>query len=106
MPDREQKESAIRTPVARPMLSKPALTRRTFILGGFWSTLFLAVVGILGAPLDFVWQRRRGRRARRAGCWPSTRSALTWAALSPGGPTSNSRPPQAGSAVPATARPT
>jgi len=29
-----------------------------FVLGGFWSGLFLAIVGVLGSPLDFMWPRR------------------------------------------------
>lgn len=28
------------------------------ILGGFWTTLLLAAVGVLGPPLDFAWPRR------------------------------------------------
>ena len=55
--DRSVRE--IQTPVATPAPHGPALTRRLFLLGGFWSSTFLAVVGILGAPLDFVWPRRR-----------------------------------------------
>ncbi len=39
---REQQESGIQTPVAEPVARKPVLTRRTFVLGGFWSLLFLA----------------------------------------------------------------
>ena len=30
------------------------------MLGGFWSSLFLAAAGVLGAPLDFIWPRRLG----------------------------------------------
>ncbi|HEU4758960.1 MAG TPA: ubiquinol-cytochrome c reductase iron-sulfur subunit [Dehalococcoidia bacterium] len=48
------------TPVAKPVPKRPLLTRRLFILGGFWSGLMLAVVGILGSPLDFMWPRKLG----------------------------------------------
>ena len=34
------------------------ITRRIFILGGFWSAVGLLLVGILGAPLDFMWIRK------------------------------------------------
>ena len=46
------------TPVAKPVPKRPVLSRRVFILGGFWSGLMLAIVGILGSPLDFVWPRK------------------------------------------------
>ena len=59
MSDREQVEPGIQTPVARPVPRRPVVTRRVFILGGFWSSMFLATVGVLGAPLDFLWPRRR-----------------------------------------------
>jgi cytochrome b6-f complex iron-sulfur subunit len=59
MSDREQAEPGIQTPVAKPVPRRPVVTRRVFILGGFWSSMFLAVVGTLGAPLDFLWPRRR-----------------------------------------------
>ncbi len=48
------------TPVARPVQSRRLITRRTFVLGGFWSSLFLVTVGIFGAPLDFAWPRNLG----------------------------------------------
>ncbi len=32
--------------------------RRVFILGGFWSTLALAFVGLVGPSLDFYWTRK------------------------------------------------
>ena len=59
MTGQESREPRIDAPVANPVPVRPLLTRRTFILGGFWTSLVLALVGILGAPLDFVWQRRR-----------------------------------------------
>jgi cytochrome b6-f complex iron-sulfur subunit len=49
---------AVDTPVARPAPRRHVLTRRLFILGGFWSGLMLAVVGLSGVPLDFLWARK------------------------------------------------
>jgi len=51
---------AVDTPVARPVPKRRVLTRRLFILGGFWSGLMLAIVGIVGSPLDFMWLRKTG----------------------------------------------
>lgn len=48
----------IATPVARPMPKRGLLTRRVFMIGSFWSGLLAAVVGLLGAPLDFMWPRK------------------------------------------------
>ncbi len=49
------------TPVAKPAPpARPLVSRRVLILGGFWSALFLAVVGVLGSPLDFMWPRKLG----------------------------------------------
>ena len=48
---------AVDTPVARPVAKRELITRRIFILGGFFSALGLAVVGLAGIPLDFVWPR-------------------------------------------------
>jgi cytochrome b6-f complex iron-sulfur subunit len=45
--------------------ARPLLTRRVFILGGFWSTLGLALVGILGPSLDFAWTRDPAGAARK-----------------------------------------
>jgi cytochrome b6-f complex iron-sulfur subunit len=45
------------TPVAKPVARREVITRRIFLLGGFWSALGLAFVGILGSPLDFMWPR-------------------------------------------------
>ncbi len=60
MSAQKQPEPGVQTPVAKPVPPpRPVLTRRVFILGGFWSSMFLAAVGVLGAPLDFVWPRRR-----------------------------------------------
>ena len=49
--------ATIDTPIARPVPPRGVLTRRLFILGGFWSTLGLALVGLLGPSLDFSWPR-------------------------------------------------
>jgi cytochrome b6-f complex iron-sulfur subunit len=51
---------AVDTPVARPLPKRELVTRRIFILGGFWSAMGLAAVGFLGAPLDFMWPRGGG----------------------------------------------
>jgi cytochrome b6-f complex iron-sulfur subunit len=45
------------TPVAKPLPKRDLITRRVLILGGFWTALGLAIVGILGSPLDFIWPR-------------------------------------------------
>ena len=50
--------ATVDTPVARPEPTRPVLTRRLFILGGFWSTIGLALVGLLGPSLDFAWPRK------------------------------------------------
>jgi len=50
-------EQTVDTPVDKPVQGRPLLTRRVFILGGFWSTLGLALVGLLGPSLDFAWTR-------------------------------------------------
>jgi len=46
------------TPIAKPVPKRGVITRRIFILGGFWSAVGLLLVGILGAPLDFMWIRK------------------------------------------------
>ncbi|MDP2948342.1 MAG: Rieske 2Fe-2S domain-containing protein [Chloroflexota bacterium] len=46
------------TLVAKPAAPRRLLTRRTFVLGGFWSGLAMSVVGMIGAPLDFMWPRK------------------------------------------------
>jgi cytochrome b6-f complex iron-sulfur subunit len=48
---------AVDTPVARPLPRREAITRRVFLLGGFWTGIGLALVGFLGSPLSFLWQR-------------------------------------------------
>jgi cytochrome b6-f complex iron-sulfur subunit len=45
------------TPVAKPVPKRDLITRRLFILGGFWSAFGLAMLGLLGSPLDFIWPR-------------------------------------------------
>ncbi len=57
-------EQAVDTPVAKPAPKRSTLTRRVFILGGFWSTLGLALVGLLGPSLDFAWTRDPAGAAR------------------------------------------
>jgi cytochrome b6-f complex iron-sulfur subunit len=49
---------AVDTPVAKPVPRRQVVGRRTFILGGFWSGLMLAIVGLAGPSLDFVWPRK------------------------------------------------
>jgi cytochrome b6-f complex iron-sulfur subunit len=51
---------AVDTPVAKPVPKRHVLTRRVFLLGGFWSAFGLLIVGMLGAPLDFMWLRKAG----------------------------------------------
>ena len=60
MPIGEQDSLRVRTPVARPAPSRRPLTRRSLLLGGFWASLLLAAVAVVGPPLDFVWPRRQG----------------------------------------------
>ncbi len=48
----------VETPIARPVVRRRPFTRRLFLLGGFWSGLALAVVGIFGPSLDFMWPRK------------------------------------------------
>lgn len=57
-------EQAADAPVAKPVPKRSILTRRVFILGGFWSTLGLALVGLLGPSLDFAWTRDPAGAAR------------------------------------------
>jgi len=49
---------AVDTPVAKPLPKRKVITRRIFILGGFWSAIGLLLVGLLGSPLDFMWIRK------------------------------------------------
>lgn len=46
------------TPVARPAPKRPLVSRRVFVLGGFWTGLGMLLVGLLGSPLDFIWPRK------------------------------------------------
>jgi len=50
---------AVDTPFARsaPRM-RPFVSRRTLLAGGFWSGLGLAMVGLLGSPLSFLWPRK------------------------------------------------
>src|SRR3972149_5228658 len=44
--------ATVDTPVATPVPARALVTRRLFILGGFWSIIGLALVGLLG-----LWRR-------------------------------------------------
>ena len=56
--------ATVDTPVATAVPKRPVLTRRLFILGGFWSVIGLAMVGLLGPSLDFAWPRKVTGAAR------------------------------------------
>ena len=61
MTDQQGAKLSVETPVARASPPKQRfLTRRVVLMGGFWSGLFLAAVGVLGSPLDFMWPRKLG----------------------------------------------
>ncbi len=49
---------AVDTPIARPVPRRQVVSRRLFLLGGFWTGLSALVVGLAGAPLDFMWPRK------------------------------------------------
>ena len=49
--------ATIDTPVATPVPKRPVFTRRLFILGGFWTTMSLALVGLVGPSLNFAFTR-------------------------------------------------
>ena len=51
---------AVDTPVAKPLPKRHLVTRRIFILGGFWSAMALIPVGLIGSSLDFMWPRGGG----------------------------------------------
>lgn len=57
-------EQTVDAPAAKSVPKRPILTRRLFILGGFWSTLSLALVGLVGPSLDFAWTRDPAGAAR------------------------------------------
>lgn len=46
---------AVDTPVAKPVPKKNVISRRLFLLGGFWSGLGLAAVALVSPALDFMW---------------------------------------------------
>ncbi len=56
--------ATVDTPVAKPVPKRGVGTRRLLILGGFWSTIGLALVGLLGPSLDFAWPRKVAGGAR------------------------------------------
>lgn len=66
MADEQQNqiEETVETPVAQPVPKRRVLSRRMLILGGFWSTLGLAAIGLLGSPLNFAWPREVAGAAR------------------------------------------
>jgi cytochrome b6-f complex iron-sulfur subunit len=64
MVEPERADLRVRTPVAGAAPRRRLLTRRVFVLGGFWSGLALAVVGALGGPLRFVWPPALGAFGR------------------------------------------
>ena len=50
--------ASITTPVAQPAPPpRPLVSRRLFVLGGFWSALGLAAFAVLASPLDFLFPR-------------------------------------------------
>jgi cytochrome b6-f complex iron-sulfur subunit len=51
---------AVDTPVAKPLPKRDLLTRRIFLLGGFWTAMALIPVGLVGSSLDFMWPRNSG----------------------------------------------
>jgi len=57
--------STVDTPIATPVPRQGVLTRRLLILGGFWSTIGLAIVGLAGPSLDFWWPRSVAGAARK-----------------------------------------
>ncbi len=49
----------VSTPVATPAPKPgPIVSRRVIVLGGFWSALGLALLGLFGPQLDFLYPRR------------------------------------------------
>ena len=56
--------ATVDTPVATPIPRRPFVTRRLFILGGFWTTLSLALVGLVGPSLNFAFTRKPAGAAR------------------------------------------
>jgi cytochrome b6-f complex iron-sulfur subunit len=60
VPASPQQAIVVDTPVAKPVPKRNVITRRVLLLGGFWSAVGLLVVGLVGAPLDFMWLRKTG----------------------------------------------
>jgi cytochrome b6-f complex iron-sulfur subunit len=52
-------------PIATPVPTRNLVTRRLVILGGFWSTISLALIGLLGPSLDFAWTRNPAGAAKQ-----------------------------------------
>ena len=61
----QARAASVDTPIAKPVPVSGVLTRRLFILGGFWSTIGLAIVGLAGPSLDFWWPRTVAGAARK-----------------------------------------
>lgn len=55
--ERRRIEEGTSTPVAEPRPKRRLVTRRTFVLGGFFSGLGLFLVGLLGPSFDFLYPR-------------------------------------------------
>jgi len=49
---------AVATPIATPLPKPRIVSRRLFVLGGFWSALTLALIGLAGPSLDFLYPRK------------------------------------------------
>ena len=62
--------ATVDTPVATPVPSRPIVTRRLFILGGFWTTISLALVGLVGPSLDFAFTRNPAGAVREVSVTP------------------------------------
>ena len=59
MRERGPGQLSVDTPVAKASPPrKRVVSRRMVLMGGFWSSLFLALLGVLGSPLDFLWPRK------------------------------------------------
>ena len=48
---------AVDTPIAKPVPQRRVVSRRLFLLGGFWTGVSALVVGLAGSSLDFMWPR-------------------------------------------------
>jgi len=48
---------AVDTPIAKPVPQRRVVSRRLFLLGGFWTGVSALVVALAGSSLDFMWPR-------------------------------------------------